>query len=234
MQQLFAFDQGVFLGAPNTLPALAAHGEGACLGLSLLWVRHLHHNVAQTYRNYLAVQANQRRVAEWMNTQEHILGVIEYAYKLNGAPISNIQLAEGRENNKQAYLRRKKELRMWASFRNIPRLTLVWEDTIRFANVIPHSPAASPARWRRAATDLIAADLQVASRRMGKGLLATTETEGGHAMGFRTRVAGTSIALFDPNFGEYELDDRTEISNFLFNHVITDATLEHWWIVGFA
>lgn len=243
MREIFNFDQddlleknGTFSNI-NLIPEFAKYGEGVCLGLSQLWI--LTGNRAQTFVSEVKKVPNQRKVASWMDAQDTILSLIHYDYNfeddrprqpVNKTPMDNVNTPQGRMNTRKAFDERRQNLSAWATDNN---LTLA-DDIYRFGHVITYSKQNDCARYRKAFADSVAEDVLHIIKTVRIGLIAFTGEDSGHACGFEKSNAADTVSIFDPNYGEYSLRKKAEISTFLHEKVVNGLELdEHWWIVGF-
>lgn len=243
MRTIFDFDQSELLDGTGAFQGvtvdaeLSKHQDGVCLGLSQLWMLQ-----SLDFANEIKKKANQLKVAAWMDAQDDILAMIRYDYEYQyqggqavarppAKPISNVALAEGRQNNKKAYAERRTNLEAWARG-NALRLV---DDVYRFGHVLPYSKRDDLAAYRKSFGSSLAQDIGRMARNSSVGLLAFTGERGGHACAFRASPQrAVPLALFDPNVGEVECVDSDEVSQFLNDNVVTGMDLdEHWWVVGF-
>ncbi len=260
MGQVFPFDQSDFLDAHTTIPELAAFEGGACLGFSQLWLQYQGRNPTLVHKKkflqHVQVKQNQEKVVEWMESQNTILASITYDHKYKNVPIANTNTVQGRTNFKNAYADRSKELREWAVQKEV-NLNLV-DDIIRFENVIPYSrpyktdtaikkliedeedlsliyspqEIARLDKYTRSVASLIQQDLFALKRKNLRGLLSVTYILDGHACGFITHA--NKISIFDPNFGEFEMNDKNELIRFIYDNIIENENpVVSWWTVGF-
>ena len=243
MVKIFSFDQSNLLDKTGTfsnttlIQEFAQYGGGVCLGLSQLWM--LISNRAQTFVSEVKKTPNQRKVAAWMGAQDNILSLINYDYNFEDGrsqqpvkktPMSNVNTAQGRMNTRKAFDERRQNLSTWAGSNN---LTLT-DDIYRFGHVLTYSKQQNLDRYRKAFADSVAEDILRIIKTVRIGLIAFTGDEGGHACSFEKGNTSDTVFIFDPNYGEYSLRGKAEISTLLFEKVIEGLDLdEHWWIVGF-
>ncbi|MEO1457829.1 MAG: YopT-type cysteine protease domain-containing protein [Pseudomonadota bacterium] len=217
------YDQGNTI---NGSAALAAYGQGACLGIAMHWLRERKQGLsALKFGDSISDEPSKQGIARNMamvqdNVLAHLFNNDGFKYKQGGEPMTEVDSTRGIVNNGIAYAHRLSAMSQWGR-----------QNGLRLQDEHQGFPAGRggwaaevfPAMLRRVAPPVY-------------GIVALTGADDGHAMAYEYLTAPHArLSFFDPNFGEWRDTQLNRMGPFIQGHFQNeyDDLDQQWWVVTY-